>query len=201
MTKSRLPVTILAILFCAGCSSTNLKTYTNPAFTRDAVKTLALLPMRNIAMTPSEATEINRFFYAELVKKNGGKAIIDPLESTKRINDLNLVPTYDQFLREFENTGVPNSNTLKVLGAQLHCDAIVQGVIQNFRQTDGRIRGAGASTNATLRYMIISTTTGDILWEASCAVTKSNTTVHRPPPLFDLLLNAEKKIVTAIPKL
>ena len=101
-----------------------------------------------------------------------------------------------------DSTGVPNTNLLQALGKQLHCDAIIQGVVQNFQQYDARVGSNAAKTSATLRYVIISTATGDILWEASCASSKSSTTtLGKTPPLFDILLMAQQKIVTAIPKL
>lgn len=183
-------------------SSSKIKTYTNPSFSRDVIKSLALLPIRNISLSPNEGTEINRMFYKEVTSRNPSKRILDPLTTVKLLNDANLVSLYDQFLREFENTGVPNNNLLKQLGEQLKSDALIQGVVQNFSQQDARYGGNAAKTSATLRYVIISTTTGDILWESSCAASKSSvTTLGKTPPLFDVLEKAQKQIITSVPKL
>jgi hypothetical protein len=197
----RITIIVFFLSACAGSKST-IKTYINPSFSRDAIKSLGLLPIRNISMTPSEGMEINRFFYKEVTARNPNKKVVDPLVAVQLINDANLVSTYDQFLREFENTGVPNTNLLKALGKQIGCDAIIQGVVSNVQQIDSKYPSTAAKTSASLRYVIISTTTGDILWEASCASSKTTfTSVAKTPPLFEVLQAAQEKIVTTIPKL
>jgi hypothetical protein len=195
--------TLASLLFLTACtSSSKIKTYTNPSFTRDAIKSIALLPIRNISLTPSEGLEINRMFYKEVTARNPSKRIVDPVQTVKLLNDGNLVSLYDQFLREFENTGVPNNNLLKQLGAQLQSDALIQGVVVNFSQNDARYGGNAAKTSATLRYVIISIATGDILWESSCEASKSSTTtLGKTPPLFEVLEKAQKQIITSVPKL
>lgn len=205
MKRNMRAVTICCIVFllsgCAGNKAT-IKTYINPAFSRDAIHSLGLLPIRNISLTPSEGTEINRFFYKEMIARNPGKSIVDPLVTVQRINEGNLVSSYDQFLREFENTGVPNTNLLKALGKQLQCDAFIQGIVSNVQQIDGKYGSNAPKTSATLRYFIISTTTGDILWEANASASKTKlTTLDKTPPLFEVLQIAQEKITATIPKL
>ncbi len=188
----------IVILFLIACSGTRIKTYVNPSFSRELYQSFALLPIRNISLSPSEAIEINRNFFITLTAKNTDKRILGSVEANKLLNDSNLVSDYDQFLREFENTGVANTKILNRLGNQLGCSAIIQGLIINYKQDSY----PKPKTTAGLRYFIISTKNGDILWESQCSSYKMGTFIwSQAPPLFDVLTKVQKKMTTAIPKL
>lgn len=193
--RKYLPTILLSLVACSG---TRMKTYSNPSFSRETYQSFALLPIRNISLSPSEAIEVNRHFYTTLTQRNIDKRILDPLEAHRLLNDSNLVSEYDQFLREFENTGIANTRILNHLGKQLKCHAIIQGLIINYKQDSY----PKPKTTAGLRYVIISTTHGDILWESQCSSYKNATFIWgQAPPLFEVLAKVQKKMAHAIPKL
>lgn len=188
----------MTLVLLLGCSGTRIKTYTNPSFSRESYQKYALLPIRNISLSPSEGLEVNKTFLSTLMAKNPGKKILNSVDVNRILNESNSVSIYDQFLREFENTGLPNTNILNTLGKQLNCDAIIQGIIVNFKQESY----PRSRTTAGLRYVIISTKNGDILWESQSSGYKNGAWAwSQPPPLFDVLGKIQKKMVRVIPSL
>ena len=79
-------------------------------------------------------------------------------------------------LKNYSSSGVPNISTLKEIGIALNVDAIIQGEMYNFVEIVGSIWQWG-STSLTIRYVMLSTINGDVLWDAMSSAKKEKSAV------------------------
>ena len=112
-----------------------------------------------------------------------------------------MAEKYADFLRDYAVSGIPNVKTLNEIGKVLEVDAIVQGEIFDLEQKDGHYPGVMARTSLTLRYSLLSTSKGDVLWEATCNVHLKPrgllVTVWSPPPAIgDVIRLAHEKVLS-----
>jgi len=195
----------IAFILC-GCGATKratLKTFIDPSIQTAAVKTVAVLPMRNTAFSPGETMEMDRVVTQSFSQKNSFVSVIGISEATALLNKENLTTEYAAFLENFESSGVPNTVFLNKLKHILNVDAILQGRMSDVHQNDA-MRGAHAQSSLTIRYTLLSTSSGRILWEGT-----SNATIeyaHRnlgkiAPPFYEVGTLAQEKIISSIPAL
>lgn len=203
-------ITILLILIgfiYAGCASNvNLRSFTNPAIQSSSVKKIAIFPIRNARILPSESLEMVRSFTRELVKKNPNIKILSVTKSTDILNKNNMAVKYADFLRDYAVSGIPNVKILNEIGKALYVDAIAQGEIFDLSQKDGHFPGVMARTSLTLRYSLLQISKGDVLWEATCSASLQPSGITAsvwspPPPIIEVIQLAQEKILTDIPYL
>jgi len=203
----RLPILTLLILFLAGCAQhVNLRSFTDPALQASSVKNVAIFPVRNTRILPGESREMSRSFTREFVKINRSVNILTTTEATDRLNENNMAEKYSDFLRDYAVSGIPNVKTLNEIGMALEVDAVIQGEIFELVQRDGHYPGVMARTSLTLRYSLLSTSNGDVLWEATCSVSLQPSGLTAsvwspPPPIIDVIQLAQEKILTDLPYL
>lgn len=197
-------IVIICTILVAGCSTqrATLKTYVEPSLDPCAVKAIAVFPMRNVRLLPDEAREINRGVTQALHSQNQNLKILGPAESVDLLNKAELADGYSDFLRDYATSGIPNASLLRKIGEALYVDAIMQGEVYDIKQRDGTYSGNKGETSLTVRYVILSTTKGDVLWEAtSNSKLSTATTIEDAPPLYEAILNAQNKILSALPTL
>jgi hypothetical protein len=206
MKKTILKISFLGIiiLFLFGCASNvNLRSFTDPSIQSSSVNKVAIFPIRNSRILPGESNELVRSITREFSRKNPTVLILGVAEATDLLNKNNLTEKYSNFLRDYSVSGIANSNTLKEIGGILAVDAIIQGEILDVVQRDGHYPGVMARTSLTLRYYMLSTTQGNILWEATCSASLQPSglaTVWSPPvPITDVIILAQEKILTDLP--
>ena len=204
----KIPILTLIILFFVSCSpqNVNLRSFTDPSILSSSVINVAIFPIRNTRILPGESREMARAFTREFVKKNPNIHILSATESTNKINENEMAEQYTDFLRDYAVSGIPNVKTLNKIGKFLEVDAIVQGEIFDVFQRDGHYPGVFARTSLTLRYSMLSTSKGDVLWEATCSASLQRTylkgNVWAPPyPIIDVIQLAQEKVLTDIPYL
>ena len=56
-------------------------------------------------------------------------------------------------------------------------------------------------TGITVKYVMFSTNSGDVLWEATCDGYKGTATTQKAPPVSDVIEIIKNKIITTLPKL
>jgi hypothetical protein len=182
-----------------------LKTFVDPSIQTSSIKSIAVFPLRNTALSPGEALQLDRSITQAFSKKNISIKIIGSAEATRLLNEKNLVDSYSKFLSDFEHSGIPNVNTLKQIGNELNADAILQGTLSDVTQNDGTngFRGQSPLTSLTLRYTLLDTNNGNTLWEGTSNANKSkNGNSNKPaPPLYEVIDLALQKILTDLPAL
>lgn len=203
----RLPILTLITLLLFGCAQhVNLRSFSDPALQSSSVKNVAIFPIRNTRILPGESREMVRSFTREFVKINRSVNILSATEVTDKLNEKDMAEQYADFLRHYAVSGIPNVKILNKIGVALEVDAIVQGEIFGLVQRDGHYPGVMARTSLTLRYSLISTSKGDVLWEATCSVSIQpsglTATVWSPPPLIiEVIQLAQEKVLTDLPYL
>jgi hypothetical protein len=206
MRIKKLPIVIAVttVILLTGCSvkRATLKTYVEPSLDAGAIKSIAVFPMRNVRLLPDEAREINRSVTQALNSQNPNLKIIGPAESVDLLNKAELADGYSDFLRDYATSGIPNASLLNKIGQALYADAIMQGEVYDIFQEDGAYGVNKGTTSLTVRYVILSTNKGDVLWEAtSNSKLVTATTIEDAPPLYEAIMQAQNKILTALPTL
>lgn len=185
-----------------GCSRTPLRTSAEPTIQPKSIRSLAIFPVRNERLIPDESRELNLSVLQMFHQKNPNLKIVGPTESITSINRAALTDKYGEFLGDYARSRAPNVNTLKAIGEILHVDAILQGEVFNIEQTDGDYNRNVASTSLTIRYSLMGTNDGIILWEVVSNATKSTATpFESAPPLYQTILKAQNWILTSLPEL
>jgi hypothetical protein len=192
------------ILLLNGCATqrATLKTFVEPSIQPGSIQSVAILPMRNVRLLPDESREINRGVSEAFHRQNPSVAIVGPTKSTSLLNQAGLADRYSDFLRDYATSGIPNVTILKEIGDALEVDAILQGEVFDIRQADGAFGGWRGHVSVTVRYVLLSTDRGDVLWEAIANAKKTTaTTVEPAPPLYEAISVAQEKILTGLPEL
>ncbi len=194
---------IIGTLF-GGCVArrATLKTFIDPSIQSTSIKTVAVFAMRNTAFSPGETMEMDRTITQAFNEKNPSVAIFGTTKSDELINKENLVPDYTAFLGEFETSGLPNLVFLNKLKSLFKIDAILQGRLSEIEHRDAGPH-MHAQSSLTVRYTLLSTTTGRILWEGtSHAVVEYGKTKGRfAPPFYEVATLAQEKIIRSVPLL
>jgi hypothetical protein len=189
--------------FLTGCASTKttVRSYTDPAVGTRVITSLAILPVRNAPIAQSESIRMNREIAQTVQRQNPSLRILGPVEAIQALNASNLVADYDNYLVALAQSGIPNAEILRRVGAALDVDAIMQGQIVGLYQEDGSYPGRPGVTKFALRYSIVSTQDALLMWETSEEVKRRTGTVfEQAPPLEEVLPEATEVILKSIPK-
>jgi hypothetical protein len=135
-------------------------------------------------------------------QKNPTVNIVGPTESMTLIKQAALLDKYSEFIGDYARSGILDANTLKEIGESLGVNAILQGEVFNIEQVDGDYNRKVGSTSLTVRYFLMGTHDGIILWEVVSNATKSTATPFASaPPLYQTILKAQHWILTSLPEL
>jgi hypothetical protein len=193
---------LTGLILVVGCSRTPLRTSAESTIQPKSIRSLAIFPVRNERLIPHESRELNLSVLQMFQQKNPNLKIVGPTESITLINRAGLADKYGKFLGDYARSRVPNANTLRAMGEILHVDAILQGEVCNIEQTDGDYKSNLGSTFLTIRYSLMGTNDGIILWEVVSNATKSTATpFESAPPLREAILIAQDWILTSLPEL
>lgn len=184
---------------CGG-SRSRINAYTDPSFDSRSVKSVAILPMRNSQISYGDAISINRSIQQEIARKRPDLLIVGSEDAVKLINESGLADEYTSFLTSYYTSGIPNSNTLKKLGKALNAETILQGGILNVYQSDGDGWGRKGTANVTIKYGMISTKSGGIIWDATAECQSwTATELEQSPSVMDTVGPAINKIFAGFP--
>lgn len=93
-----------------------------------------------------------------------------------------------------------NGTFLNQLGTLLGVDAIMQGEMVNVTQQDGVYGQNKGQTRVTVRFTILGTKEGKLLWEASSDGIKGTATaMEEAPPIGEAVSLAVEKIMANLP--
>ena len=195
--------TFLLLLF-SGCASNQatFDSFVDPSFSEGQIRKIAMFPIRNNKFAPSEAQQINRKMAMAINQKNPNIEIMSNSEAIKILSDNDLTDVWARFMENYTNTGIPDPKVLAKIGMALGVDAILQGEIVNVFQQDGKFAFGGNKgiTKVSVRFSMLGTKSGKLLWEASSEGFKDTaTTLDKAPPIIEVINLAIDKIVSNLP--
>ncbi len=198
-----LVVMVLSIVLtnCAVQKAT-INTFTDPGYGGGIIKKIAVFPAKNTRLAPSEAQQINRKISQAIKLKNPKVEIMSSAEVNRLLNDNNLADDWAVFIDNYVTSGVPDRTILIDIGNALGIDAILQGEIVNIFQQDGEFGYGGnrGKTRVTVRFSMLGTKDGKLLWEATSDGIKGTATkLESAPPIIDAVNLAVDKILGTLP--
>ncbi|MFW6035299.1 MAG: hypothetical protein ACOCRZ_03490 [Halothermotrichaceae bacterium] len=204
MIKKKIVLALIVFTFIfvlIGCTDkATINTYSDPSFSKNTITKLAVFPMKNTKLAPSESRTINRKIAQGIKDTDPTIEIISASEATKVMNREGLTDKWADFLDDYSSSGVPNTDTLFKVGDALGVDGIMQGEIVNIVQADGHYGWNGGVSQVTVRYSILGTDSGKLLWEATSEGRKDTlTTLEDAPPLIEAIMLAQEKIIENLP--
>ena len=204
-------VCLLISAIFAGCaaSSDNLNSYVDPSLDISLMHKIALFPMENSEFAHSEIRIIDRKVTDAIHSRIPDVEIKNSYEAVNLLNTFNLAVLWSNFLDNYNSSGVPNKKDLILLGDKLEIDAIIFGEIINIHQVDGRdvlyavedVHGGNEGmTKVTVKYKMLSTRRGKLLWESSSnGIKKTRELEVSAPPVIDAVKLAVDKIFSNLP--
>jgi len=181
-----------------GCETASLDSYVDPSYSAKDIRKVVVLPMTNSGITPGQAQELSRSFAQGMLRTNPTLEIMGAGEAIDKINAANLADEWSTFLRNYNTSGIPNTNIVKRIGAVLGVDAIIQGSVLSVSQKDSNGFDY-PMTRVNVRYGAISAKTGTMLWEISSEGTIQPYS-YTAAPIIDAVRLAHAKILSSIPK-
>ena len=193
------PLCVLALaLMLGGCTTASLDSFVDPSYSSKDIRKVVVLPMTNAGITPGQAQELSRAFAQGMLRANPNLEIMGAGEAIDKINAADLADEWATFLRNYNTSGIPNTNTVKRIGSTLGVDAIIQGSVLSVSQKDSNGYDY-PMTRVNVRYGAISAKTGAMLWEISSEGTIQPYS-YTAAPVIDAVRLAHDKILRSIPK-
>ena len=193
------PLTAFVIgLLLVGCETASLDSYVDPSYSAKDIRRVVVLPMTNAGITPGQAQELSRSFAQGMLRTNPNLEIMGAGEAIDKINAANLADEWAVFLRNYNTSGIPNTNIVKRIGAVLGVDAIIQGSVLSVSQKDPNGFDY-PMTRVNVRYGAINAKTGAMLWEISSEGSIQPYS-YTAAPVIDAVRLAHGKILSSIPK-
>lgn len=198
-TRKAFP-TIFICFLVAGCtSSVFFNTYTYEGIKKENVRRIAILPVRNAFEVPNSNIIINRRIQRGITKINPTVEIIDSAKSNYLIGKAKLTNEYARFLRDYEVSGIIDADALSKVGKALNVDAILQGDVKDLSRKKGGF-GVESVTKVTLKYFLISTRKGILLWQGVASARHSIGGFSSPPPIEGMIELCMGKILESFPR-
>ena len=193
---------ILFIIVSCAVQKATINTYVDPNYQSGRINKIAVFPIRNTRLAPSESQQINRKISMALKQRNAQIEIMSSAEAIRLLNDYDLADDWAVFLDNYVTSGVPDSKILGEIGNALNVDAILQGEIVNIFQEDGQVGYGGnrGTTRVTVRFTMLDVKDGKLIWESSSDGIKGTATkLESAPPIIDAVNLAVDKILTSLP--
>jgi hypothetical protein len=199
-SSARLLVCASLVVCSCALQTATINQFVDPTYGPGTVNKLAVFPIRNQRLAPSEAQQVNRKISTAINQKNPSIQIMAAPEATQLLNDNGLAESWASFLDNYISSGVPDVKKLRSIGEALGVDAILQGEMVNVFQQDGRYGLNAGTTRVTVRFSLLGIKDGKLLWEASCdGLATTATTVEPAPAVIQAINVALDKIVQNLP--
>jgi hypothetical protein len=200
--KPFLVLLLIGMILLSGCTTATIKSYLSPTIIPGSFSTIAIFPIRNARMLPGETREVNQSQSNIFHGKNPDVKLMEPAQASDLLSKTGLANKYNNFLENYDETGVTNPAVLKEIGDSLKVDAILQGEVFDLNQIDGLFGAYRGRTSLTLSYSLFSTKSGAVLWEVASRVIKFNpSSIGEAPRLYDVIILAQNRILAQLPKL
>ena len=199
---------ILVVGFGIACassrlkSSSSVKSFVDPSIQPGAIKSIAVFPLRNLRLQPDQFRDINRAITDAMRKQNPGLGIMGALESVSMLNEAELADKYSEALRNYAQSGIPDVGVLQEIGKALSIDAILWGEAFDVEQRDAAYKGDRGHTALALRYELVSTSNGSLLWQATGLAHEMSEKKGTPAPTYyNVAHTALQKVLSVLPTL
>ena len=191
---------ILIGIILSGCipPTASLDSFIDPSYSAKDLRKVVVFPMINAGITPGQAQELSRAFAQGMKRNNRNLEIMGAGEAVDKINEANLSDEWANFLRNYNTSGIPNTQTVKRICQVLGVDAIIQGSILSVSQKDSNGYDYPC-TRVNVRYGAISGKSGAMLWEISSEGVIQPYS-YTAAPIIDAVKLAHEKILNSIPK-
>ena len=100
---------VLAVAGCATAKAT-INTFVDPTFDGSSVRSLAIFPIINARLAPSEGQQVNRRIGQALRQRDPTLRLMGSAEAISRLNDHDLAEEWAYFLTNYVSSGVPDVN-------------------------------------------------------------------------------------------
>ena len=193
----------LAALGWAGCAThtATINSYVDPTYGSGQIQSIAMFPIRNTRMAPSEAQQINRRISVFISRRDPEIRLVSAVETVNRLNENGLASAWAVFLDNYVSSGVPDANVLAQIGEAVGADAIIQGEILNIFQQDGADEQKGV-TRVTVRFTMLDCRNGKMVWEATSDGRRETAlagTMFHAPPVIEAIQLAVDKVLETLP--
>ena len=187
---------ISATTVVAGCATSKVDSYSNPAYSSSKVNSAAVMPISNQRINAGQALETNRRIISALQLRNPQMKIVAGPDAIATINDKDLVDPWNNFIVSYSQTGLPNTKTLKSITDALGVDTVVVGTIVRVREQDAAAY-VYPFIEISLRYTMFDKN-GTILWEISSSAKQDG--YLSKPPMEEVVSSAMDSIIAQLPK-
>jgi hypothetical protein len=178
------------------------RTRIDPALATTRILAVAVLAIPSARITTQIGAEMDQALIQAFATRNPTVMIVRPDDATARLAEAGLANRYRSFLRDYALTAIPDTALIAALGKTLGVDAIIQGAVVELVQRNGFLNIQNGSTLATVRYRIISTSTGTLLWEGMSSSSRVTVTdLEKAPQVRHALALAERPVLKALPQL
>jgi len=198
---------VAAVGFAIACAtppvmnSASVQTFVEPSLQPGAVKSIAVFPMRNVRLRPDEVREVNRSITEGFRKQNPQLKIVGATESVTMLNEGGLTEKYSEFLRNYSQSSIPDVKTLQEIGRSLGVNAILQGEVFSVTQADAANINYYGKTSLKVRYILLSTSNGSILWDSTGSAFKLSQRGQPAPTIYEVIQLGQEKILNSLPTL
>lgn len=200
----RIASIVPVIVMLAGCAThtATINSYVDPTFQPGAIQSIAIFPIRNARVAPSEAQQINRRVSTFINRRSPEIRLLSSVEAVDLLNEHGLADDWAFFLDNYVASGVPDANVLREIGDALGVDAIMQAEVLNVFQQDGA-EGQKGVTRVTVHFSMLDCLYGKMIWEASSdgrrETALSGTWRTAAPPVFEAIQLAVDKVLETLP--
>ncbi|MCK5457256.1 MAG: hypothetical protein KAI45_09030 [Melioribacteraceae bacterium] len=204
-------VCLLISAIFAGCSASNdnLNSYVDPSLDISLMHKIALFPIEDSEFLNSEIRIIDQKIETTIHNINSDIVVISSINADYLLDSYKLKALWLDFLDNYSSSGIADKNDLILFGDAFKIDAIIYGEIVNVHRVDGRdafygvegtYGGNEGMTKVTVKYKMLSTRRGKLLWESSSdGITKTRELDVSAPPVIDAVKLAVDKIFSNLP--
>ena len=190
----------LGVSACATSKAT-LSSYVDPNFNARSVESVALLPSRNPSLAPSAARQVNRRVAQGINQRSPNVSVLGAAEAAQLLNDAGLADAWATFLINYAASGIPDAEVLRSVGDALDVDVIVQGEMVDVYQVDGGTPSEMGQTRVTVRFSMLDTQEGRLVWAGTGEGIKAILTHREAPPVIEAIDLAVDRLLSSMPRL
>ena len=189
---------IILPIYIYSCSSsrTDIEYYRNEEFSKYKIDNIAILPLRDVWLNIEQSSNVDRYFLSQLSISTKKYTLMGPEDCIDKLSKDSLGKAYYNYLVEFASLWMPNKEIIKEVGAFLQVDAIIIGKTFNYEKIDGLPGYNKGETRCNLRYILVSTKDGILIWGGTVAAYETTTTSLQPAPhLMNVIKQGMDKIL------
>lgn len=197
--------TAFLLLFCVvattGCakSEASIDSSMSRAFSASRLQSLAIMPVPELegASVDDLALSVGR----RLAVDWQGISFVGPSDSRGRIEGKGLTSDWIALTEYVALESNADTVLVRRLGESLNVDAMLQGVVYDIDLRQHAAFGNRGKIELTVRFVLLSTETGETLWEARSRAVKEAETTFANPDVDEALELALNRILENLPSL